>query len=164
MREPSEFPPNPMTDPLAPHWIPTYVPARSMPENVFSLARRVFGKTMAEWALLLARDVAEAVPESSNGKDAPEWAAAVLRCAAIKMEMDEDLLMWEHIEGDIYDMTNVPPAIARRRWRQLSRRGLTVPKYEPPWFRADDSAEGMASTTDEIYSRGTSTARQIRPT
>ena len=64
------------------------------------------------------------------------------------MEMFEDPAMWEHIQGDIYDMTNVPPDTARERRKHLRRLGLTIPKDEPPWFReVGDSAE--AATTED---------------
>jgi hypothetical protein len=149
LRERCEYPREPITDPLGPHWVPTYVPARTMPQNVYSLARSVFGKTMAEWALLLAEDVVKAMPDATTGRDAPEWAAAILRCAAVKLEMFEDPAMWEHIQGDIYDMTNVPPDTARERRKHLRRRGLTVPRDEPPWFtEVDDSGEASPTVGD----------------
>lgn len=73
LRERCEYPREPITDPFGPHWVPTYVPARTMPQNVYSLARPVFGKTMAEWALPLAEDVVNAMPEVSTCAVAPEW-------------------------------------------------------------------------------------------
>jgi hypothetical protein len=96
----------------------------------------------------------KAMPDATSGPDAPEWAAAILRCAAVKLEMFEDAAMWDHIHGDIYDMTNVPPDTARQRREHLRRLGLTVPKDESPWFRDPDPSDAAMAESDGERARG----------
>jgi len=54
--------------------VPRFVPRRSLSENVFSLARPLWGKPRAEWALCLAEEVGARFPES-DGPAASEWAS-----------------------------------------------------------------------------------------
>jgi hypothetical protein len=125
----------PLVDELAPHPLPAYRPLASMDENVFSLARSLWGKATSECAWLLAKDVIEDIPSAATGRTARGWAAGVLCVVAVDMDMNSDPALWEHVLNDITTMTEVSRETALRRWRELGSRGLMAPRNGPPWCR-----------------------------
>ena len=71
---------------LHPHWVPRFAPARSLVDNVFSLARPLWGRARAEWTMWLAEDLVADLPDA-DGVDRRQWAAAILWAAALDAGM-----------------------------------------------------------------------------
>ena len=125
---------------LEPHWLPFYAHSRSLTENVFSLARPLWGKAQAEWAWQLAQDLVEELP-AADGAEGTEWVGAILWVAALDVGMDRDDRLWSHVVADITTMTSLPEDVVQSGFEQLRGMGLTRPRHEPPWWRQDAENE-----------------------
>ena len=123
-------------DELAPHWVPSFAPHRSLDDNVFSLARPLWGKPRAEWALCLAEEVVTRFPEA-GGPAASEWAAGILCAAAVDVGMGSVPDLWDHILGDITAMTGVSRETVLRRWAALDEADLSRPERPPAYWTAN---------------------------
>lgn len=119
---------------VEPHWVPRFVPARSLVDNVFSIARPLWGKPRAEWTTWLAEDLVSEVP-TADGADRREWTAAILWAAALDVGMDRDERLWAHVVDDITVATGVCADCAQERFDQLRGLGLARPRHEPSWWR-----------------------------
>ena len=53
-------------DELVPHWVPRFAPASSLVDNVFSIARPLWGKARAEWTMWLADDLVAELPDADR--------------------------------------------------------------------------------------------------
>jgi hypothetical protein len=124
-------------DELEPHWIPWFAPARSLTDNVFSIARPLWGKAQAEWTMWLATDLVAELPDA-DGDARREWTAAILWAAAIDTGMDCDDDLWAHILDDIETATCVSAERAQLRFDELRALGLDRPRHEPWYWRQDD--------------------------
>lgn len=118
---------------LAPHWVPRFAPRRSICDNVFSLARPLWGKPRAEWALCLAEEVVARFPDGDESA-APEWAAGILCVVAVDVGMRDDPELWEHILEDITTMTDVSREEVLSRWAALDAAGLSRPERPPAYW------------------------------
>lgn len=128
-------------DELAPHWVRQFAPARSQVDNVFSIARLLWGKACAEWTMCLANDVVAELP-AADGSDRCEWTAAILWAAGLDTGMDRDPRLWAHIVDDITTATGVLAERARERFEQLRELGLARPRHGPAWWRDDEPVSG----------------------
>lgn len=128
-----------MLDELEPHWIPRFAPARSLGDNVFDIARPLWGKARAEWTMWLATDLIAEIPDA-DGEARREWVAAILWAAAIDAGMGRDRELWAHILDDIQTATGVAAECAQLRFDQLRDLVLDRPRNEPPYWRGYDEA------------------------
>ena len=124
-------------DELVPHWVPRFAPASSLVDNVFSIARPLWGKARAEWTMWLADDLVAELPDADRA-DRREWAAAILWAAALDTGMDHDQRLWAHIVEDITTATAVLAECAQGQFDQLRELGLARPRHAPPWWRDDE--------------------------
>ena len=145
-------------DELVPHWVPRFAPARSLVDNVFSIARPLWGKARAEWTMWLADDLVVELPAAGR-EDRREWTAAILWAAALDTGMDRDQRLWAHIVEDIATATGVLAERAQGQFDQLRKLGLARPRHEPSWWRDD---EPVSDVTVCATRRGGPHSRQAR--
>ena len=122
-------------DELLWHWLPSYVPSRSVCENAFSLARPLWGKARAEWTWCLAEEVAARFPETNEPNEGRGWVAGVLWAAAVDAGMQRSNELWLHVLADITKMTGVSEQTAELRWQMMNLAGLDVPAHPPSYWR-----------------------------
>jgi len=124
-----------------PFWMASFVPGRSLVDNVFSLTRPLWGKPYAEWAMCLARDlIAERV--AADGAERREWAAAILWAVALDAGMDRDADLWRRVLVDITTSTGVAEECARERFDQLRDLGLARPRNPPLYWTKSEPQDG----------------------